>query len=109
MRPAGAGFFPLDRQLQIGENHWSEQVAKLAVWLSGLVEFEQAAEILARVGQLSMSTSMSWRRVKTWGQHFQAHEQAAEAQAVALPTRDMLIPGERRSGARWGLPSTGRW
>jgi uncharacterized protein with PIN domain len=36
------GDFPLDRQMRIWERHWSEQVAKQAVWLSGLVTYEQA-------------------------------------------------------------------
>lgn len=82
-------------------------MAKLAVWLSGMVEFEQVAEILARVGQVPMSTSSVWRRVKTWGERFQAQEQTAEAQAAALPTGDLLLPGERRSGGPMGVALDG--
>jgi hypothetical protein len=67
-------FFPLDEQLLLWEKHWSEQVAKQAVWLSGLVAYEEAAEILQRVGQIAISKSSIWRRVKRWGTAMQAVE-----------------------------------
>ena len=47
--------FPLDQQLKIWERHWSEQVAKQAVWLSGLVTYEQAGEILRKIGGVEIS------------------------------------------------------
>ena len=47
---ASRAFFPLDEQLLLWEKHWSEQVAKQAVWLSGLVPYEEAAEILQSEG-----------------------------------------------------------
>ena len=43
-------FFSPDQQLMIWEKQWSEQVAKQAVWLSGLVFYGRAAEILQTVG-----------------------------------------------------------
>jgi len=78
-------FFPLDRQLALWEKHWSEEVAKLAVWLGGLVSFEQAAEILRRVGQIAISESSVWRRVKRWGEEIKALEDAERVLANALP------------------------
>lgn len=66
MRPAAAGFFPLDRQLAVWDGHWSEQIAKYAVWLSALVEFEDAEDILDRIGQNTISDSSIWWRVKRW-------------------------------------------
>jgi hypothetical protein len=52
--------------LLLWEKNWSEQIAKLAVWLSGLMPFEQAAETLQRVGQIDISRSSVWRRVENW-------------------------------------------
>jgi uncharacterized protein with PIN domain len=49
------GFFPLDEQLVLWEKHWSEQVAKQAVWLSGLVPFAQAEQIMREVGGIDIS------------------------------------------------------
>ena len=45
------GLFPLDHQLQVWDMHWSEQVAKFAVWLSGLMESKEAERVLNRVGR----------------------------------------------------------
>jgi hypothetical protein len=86
-------FFPLDRQLQLWEKHWSEQLAKQAVWLSGLVEYEKAAEILARVGHVCMSTSSVWRRTQGWGERFRELEETERIIANAIPRE---VGGPRR-------------
>ena len=85
VRPVAQVFFPLDSQLRLWDTHWSEQVAKQAVWLSGLVTFEQAAEILQRVGQIAMVTSSVWQRSAKWGAQLQAVEAQQCAVASALP------------------------
>ena len=107
MKPAKAGFFPLDEQLELWDGHWSEQVAKLAVWLSGLVEFDEGAEILERVGQMPMSTSSVWRRAKVWGERGRALEMVQCAQASALPPRAEIVTGEARSAPNQGVAIDG--
>jgi hypothetical protein len=57
-------FFSLDEQMLLWEKHWSEQVAKQAVWLSGLVPNDRAADILQRLRQIAISKSSIWRRVQ---------------------------------------------
>lgn len=89
------------------DGHWSEQVAKLAVWLSGLVEFENGAEILDRVGHIPISTSSVWRRVKVWGTRGQALADAQRAVASALPPRAEIVAGEARSLADLGVAIDG--
>ena len=87
-------FFPLDEQLQVWDKHWSEQVAKHAVWLSGLVEYEAAENILNKIGQVVISDSSVWRRASKWGAQFQAQASTARAVAIALPSRQEIVPGE---------------
>jgi hypothetical protein len=70
--------------LRIWEKQWSEQVAKQAVWLSGLVPFNRAAEILQTVGQMAISSSSVWRRVKHWGAQMQAVEARQQVKAYEL-------------------------
>ena len=65
--------------------HWSEGVARLSVWLSGLVPFEQAAAILIGVGQMATSTSTVWRLTDKWTEKMQVLNQAEIAAAQALP------------------------
>jgi hypothetical protein len=92
--PAEQVFFPLDEQLRVVGTHWSEQVAKLAVWLGGLMPYEQAAEVLEKVGWIAMSGSSVWRRVEGWGKRFEAIEAGQRAKAMALPRRAEIVPGE---------------
>ena len=66
------------------EKHWSEQVAQQAVWLSGLVPYERAAEILQGVGQIAISKSSIWRRVQRWGSAMQAVEARQQVKAYEL-------------------------
>jgi hypothetical protein len=64
-----AVFFPLDEQLGLIEG-WSRGLLKQALWLSGLVVFERAEEILSRVGQIGISDSSIWRRAQEGGERF---------------------------------------
>lgn len=76
------------------ETHWSEQVAKQAVWLSGLTDFDTAADLLDQIGQIAMSDSSVWRRVKRWGERGKVVEAAQRATATALPPRQTIVANE---------------
>jgi hypothetical protein len=89
-RPVSRVFFPLDEQLELWEHHWSESVAKYAVWLSGLVTYEEAATILNTIGEIPISASSVWRRVTVWGAQCQAVEVTQRATSLAAPTREEL-------------------
>jgi hypothetical protein len=80
--------------LRLWDKHWSEQLAKEAVWLSGLVTFEQAAQIMSRVGQIPISSSSAWQRSAKWGAQLKASEAQQCAVANALPARSEVVPGE---------------
>jgi hypothetical protein len=93
--------------LAVTAARWSEQVAKLAVWLSGLVTFAQAAEILQRIGQITISESSVWRQAQTWGQEFVAIEAAERILANALPGQRDLLRREEQSKGRMGVAMDG--
>ena len=80
--------------MRLWDKHWSEQLAKEAVWLSGLVTFEQAAEIMTRVGQIPIAPSSVWQRSAKWGGQLQAVESQQRALANALPARSEVVRGE---------------
>lgn len=98
-------FFPLDEQLKLWEAHWSEQIAKQAVWLSGLVTFEQAGEILRRIGGVEISTKSVWRRVEKWGKQFEAIEKMQQVKAYAFEEKVEIDPN--RSLAPMGAAMDG--
>lgn len=96
-------FFPLDRQLQLGDVHWSEGVARLGVWLSGQATFGAAADILEQVGQIHVSKSSVWRQAKHWGEAFQAAEEQHAEQVQPVPSREEISPGEAKNDQRLGV------
>jgi hypothetical protein len=91
----------------VWEQHWSEQIAKQAVWLSGLVTFEKAEEILDKIGQIEISDSSVWRRTKAWGERFKAIEAAERAKSMAVPTRDEIILAQGQQPKDMGVAMDG--
>ena len=87
--------------------HWSEGVAKQAVWLSGLLDFAQAAEVLEKVGQIPISTSTVWRQANQWGATLKTQEEIQRAIATALPNREQIVPGEAKTQQRLGASLDG--
>lgn len=79
----------------------------MAVWLSGLVPFAQAAEILERVGQISCSRGTIWEQTQQWGEQFRAIEAKAQKQAGAIDTRNGIVPGEAQENKRMGVSMDG--
>jgi hypothetical protein len=61
------------------------------VWLSGIVDYRTAEEILTQVGQVTVSDSSVWRQAQEWGQSFQSIAEAERIRATVLP-------------GRWGKP-----
>ncbi len=102
------GLFPLDEQLKLVEKHWSEGLAKDAVWLSGIMDFEEAEEVLQRIGQVSISDSSIWRRAQEWGRRFREIVEAERIRANTLPEAwwETLHRGSRPVG-RMGVGMDG--
>jgi hypothetical protein len=89
------------------QKHWSEEVAKQAVWLSGLVTYGQAEEILARIGRIRISRSSVWRQAQVWGERFAEIEEAERILANALPGIRDVLRREAQSGERMGVAMDG--
>lgn len=97
MTAVGAGFSPLDSQLELSDKVWSEGVERTAVWLSGAVSsFELVEEILQRIGEVSIARSSIWRCTQAAGVKFQAVEAQVRAHATALP--EQWDPPSRADG-----------
>ncbi len=101
------GFFPLSQQLRLVEEHFSPGLARHAVWLAGLVPYEQAEAILAQIGGMAVSASTIWRRVQQWGQQFAALEEGERAQAQALPEQWQPPSRAEQTDQRMGVALDG--
>lgn len=107
VRTVTKAFSPLDEQLGVKDKHWSEGVAKQAVWLSGMLPFGAAAEVLSEVGQVRISESSVWRLAQTWGERLIAVEAKEQAAANATPKKDEILPGKVGQERRMGLSMDG--
>ena len=87
------------------EKHWSEQIAKLAVWLSGLMPYDQVAETLQKVGQIDISASSVWRQVANWGAKILAVE--ARQQVIAYELEEPHPHDPNRSLGKMGIAMDG--
>ena len=105
-RPASRAFFPLDEQLRLFAKNWSEQVAKEAVFLSGLLPYAQVAEVLGRVGDVALSASTAWRLVQTWGAQMKAVEQRQEVKAYEIIEPKPQDPNRSKNKMGVGLDGT---
>jgi hypothetical protein len=92
----------------VWNTHWSDQVAKLAVWLGGLTPFEQAAAILEKVGRIDISASSVWQLSQGWGERIKAVEEVERVVVTALPSRGEVVKGQPGIPAkRMGLAMDG--
>jgi hypothetical protein len=84
----------------VASQQWSDGLRHLAVWLDGLLTFEQAESVLAKVGQVPMSDTTAWRQAQACGAQARAVEAAQRARATAVPDRQQIGPGEAPSRER---------
>ena len=72
MKGVGKGLFPLDEQLGLNDSLYSERLAQVMVWLSGLVAYEQAQAVFERVGKRLIPASSIWRASQAYGQRLRS-------------------------------------
>ncbi len=101
------GFFPLSEQLDVVAEHLTPDVARQAVWLAGLVPYQQAEAILAEIGQVTLPATSIWRRVQQAGSQFAALEDAERMQATALPEKWDPPSRAEKSDQRMGVAMDG--
>jgi hypothetical protein len=67
--------FPLDEQLQLHHDSLSPLLARNAVWLSSLLPYEQAEQVLARIGGYSIPATTLWEQTQQVGQAWLSEQQ----------------------------------
>ena len=83
--------------------HWSEAVAKQAVWLYGQVEQELAEQILNQIGGIPISDTSIWRCAQKWGEQVRLAEAVRARAAIGLPQRGEVIRGQVPHGRPMGV------
>ncbi len=67
--------------------------------------YEQASEILEKIGGIAMSSSSAWRRVEKWGEQFERIEQIQQVKAYRFEEQAEMDPN--RSLGRMGVAMDG--
>jgi len=87
--PAPRAFFPLDRAWGLNETAYSPERAKQMVWLGGLLPFEQAAQVFARIGRCLIPKASIQRQIELYGERmkaqFERRQQQVSVERVVLP------------------------
>lgn len=73
MKPVNKVIFPLDTSWGLDERGYSPNLSYQLVWLSGMVPFAHAQQILADIGQLEVATTTLWEQVQHHGARLHAH------------------------------------
>jgi hypothetical protein len=92
VKPAAAGFFPLDERWQLHGSQYSDTLSKQMVWLSGLLPYGQVVQVFERIGHRCIPPSNLWREVQAQGQRLQA--ELERHRATVAPER-VVIGHER--------------
>jgi hypothetical protein len=92
VKPAAAGFFPLDKRWQIRGSQYSDTLSKQMVWLSGLLPYGQVVQVFERIGHRSMPQSNLWRETQAQGDRLQAER---DQQRAAVAPERVVVGHER--------------
>lgn len=75
MGTAAGDIFPLDEQLELRHDSLSPLLARDGVWLSSLLPYEQAEQVLARIGGYGVAATTLWEHTQQVGQRWVAEQQ----------------------------------
>lgn len=87
VKPVNKGIFPLDASWGLDERGYSPNLSYQLVWLSGLVTFAHAQQILEDIGQLGVATTTLWEQVHSHGARLHAHTLENQAHVSVERTR----------------------
>jgi hypothetical protein len=86
VQTGAAVFFRLDEELGLEVGEYSPALQRDFVWLSGLLPYEPASQVVARFGRLSVAANTLWRCTRRHGERLLEAEQARQAAAQVAAT-----------------------
>lgn len=103
MRAADIIFFPLDTAWGLDDGEYSGALKQNMVWLCGLLPYEQAAAVMARIGKRLVSDSSLWRMVQQAGQHLGKQVTSSQRDAIPVSTPESAGPDTKLLSMDGGL------
>lgn len=72
--------FPLDKRLGLNQTAYSLELAKKMVWLSGLLAYQQCADVFEQLTEQIIPASSIWRQTQYHGERLQSYVQHQQEQ-----------------------------
>jgi len=108
------GFFPLDERLGLDSGSLSPGLAKVVVWLSGQLSYEQVCVVMERIGGIGVARSTVWECVQKHGKRLVAFQRHQQGQVSLERTRwehqryqALLRKGVSMDGGMVNIPGEG--
>lgn len=100
-------FFPLDRQLGLGQQAWSEQVEKQVVKLAVRGSYGEAIETYQDLVGILLTKTTTWQRTQARGSRLREARLAAAERAWTLPKRQEIRLGQVLQAVNKGVTMDG--
>lgn len=101
------GFFPLDQQLGLSQQGWSERLETQLVKLATKESYGEAVKTYQELVGLNLLKTTVWQRSQERGARLRAARLAAAEQAWALPKRQDIIAGQPLDPVKKGVTMDG--
>lgn len=98
VQAVGSVIFPQDEQWGLNETVYSIQIARQMVWLSGMLPYEQCAEVFERIGERLIPSSSIWRQTQRRGEclHRQVEQQRERVSVERVILADRMHDHDQR-------------
>ena len=107
VRIVGKGFFPLDQQLRINRQGWSEQVEQQLVKLITHNSYGEALETYEELAGIRLPKTTAWAKVQHRGEQLRKNQRAEAERAAALPQVQEIVPGTQLAAVNKGASMDG--
>lgn len=107
MPTVNKGFSPLDQQLRINRQGWSEQVEKQVVKLIAHNSYGEAIETYEELVGIRLPKTTAWEKVQKRGQQLCKIQMEEAEEAAALPKAQEIVPGTSLEAVNKGASMDG--
>lgn len=101
------GFSPLDEQLGVSQQGWSERLEKQVVKLATKESYGAAVKSYQELVGLKLLKTTAWQRSQECGARLRERRMAVAEQAWTLPKRQAIMAGERLEAVNKGVSMDG--
>lgn len=96
MDPVDKAFFPLDKYWGLDRSGYSPDLSRDMVWLSGLLPYEHAVAVMARIGGKTIPKTSLWEQSQRHGERLRQHVVAQRPKTAMSGDLPWVDHGQRK-------------